>query len=418
MSQRKYLKREQSFYLFLMISAYISTLGFGTFYFIADVGEVYQPIFGAFILYVIFGIVSFFQRVRLVTLFRLSILLACISFYIQTFYTGGINSPAVFEFVIPPLLGFFYRPIIDRFIFMGISFASLVSFLFLSYFGYTPNLLPPDYTITHAFLCGLFVFLIVGIYSILFRLALVVKNQQIGDSMKQLQETTQKLIQSEKMASLGVLSAGVAHEINNPLNFIRGGIEVMEKGLKEEGKEFEVDPYIHVIKEGLERAATIVNSLSHFSRQTKAMDEPCNLHEILDNSLVMLQHKLKYKGVVKKEYDNSAAIILGNEGKLHQAFINFIANAEHAIDENGVITLKTMVTEKRVTVEISDTGVGISRENINKISDPFFTTKPVGKGTGLGLSITYNIIEEHRGTIKVSSKAGKGTKFSILFNRL
>ncbi|MEM7297633.1 MAG: histidine kinase dimerization/phospho-acceptor domain-containing protein, partial [Bacteroidota bacterium] len=361
-----------------MITACISTLGFGTFYLISGVKEVYQTSYGAFILFAIFGVLSFFIKNKLVTLFRLSVLLTALAFYIQIYFTGGINSPALFEFIIPPLLAFFYRPVIDRYVFMGVSFTALISFWLLTKYGYTQDLLPQEYRIIHAFICGLFVFLIVGIYTVLFRWALIVKNRQIGDSMKQLQETTQKLIQSEKMASLGVLSAGVAHEINNPLNFIRGGIEVMEKGIKEEGKKFEIDPYIHVIKEGLERAATIVNSLSHFSRQTQSMDEPCDLHDVLNNSIVMLQPKLKYKGEVKKAYDKSSAVILGNEGKLHQAFLNIISNAEQAIDENGVITIKTLVTEKRITVEISDTGVGISKENLNKISDPFFTTKPVG----------------------------------------
>lgn len=416
MRERQYLKRQQGFYLFLMISAYVSTVGFGTFYLFADIPQIYIPTYSAFGLFVLFGVISFFTR-GLVALFRLSISIATLAFYNQAFHTGGIQSPAVFEFVIPPLLAFFYRPILDRYIFMGISFLAMLSFWPLSSHGIVENLLPPDLSIIHAGLCGIFVFLIVAIFSVLFRTALVMKNKQIGDSMKQLQETTQKLIESEKMASLGVLSAGVAHEINNPLNFIRGGIEVLETGLNEKNGEFKADPYVHVIKEGLSRAATIVNSLNHFSRQTESMDETCDLHEVLDNSVIMLQPKLKYKGRVIKEYDDKPAVIFGNEGKLHQAFLNIISNAEQAIDEDGTITIKTSISSKNIKIEIIDTGVGITSENLNRISDPFFTTKPVGKGTGLGLSITYRIIEEHKGDIKVSSKVGKGTKFILTFHR-
>ena len=236
--------------------------------------------------------------------------------------------------------------------------------------------------------------------------------------MAQLRDTTQKLIYSEKMASLGMLSAGVAHEINNPLNFIRGGIEILERDLKnpeEEGENMEAS--FDVIKEGLSRASVIVNSLGHFSRQTDAMNETCDLHAILENTLIMLQHKLKYKGKLIKTYDQLPAIIQGNEGRLHQAFLNFIANAEEAIDEDGVITIDTKVGQDTIEVSIKDTGVGIRKEHLDRISDPFFTTKPVGEGTGLGLAISYRIIEDHQGRIQVQSKHGKGTCFTIIFGR-
>ncbi len=300
---------------------------------------------------------------------------------------------------------------------MVVSAICMASMYLLTKFELTQNLIPEYLANTHGLLCSVFVFSIVSIYTFLFRNALVIKNQQIGESMKKLQDTTHKLIQSEKMASLGMLSAGVAHEINNPLNFIKGGIEVLEDGLKEEKElQFEAAPCIHVIKEGLSRATVIVNSLNHFSRNTESMNETCDLHEIIDNSLVMLQPKLKYKGNVMKEFDNNRLVISGNEGKLHQAFLNIISNAEQAIEKNGTIKVKTAKNGKKIKVEITDDGVGISKENLKKISDPFFTTKPVGKGTGLGLSITYKIIEDHNGSIDVSSKPGKGSKFVISFD--
>ncbi|MEP1034046.1 ATP-binding protein [Ekhidna sp.] len=412
----KYLNREQGFYLFLMMSAYVSTLVFGTYYYMADLPKLYIPTYGAFILFSLYGLLSFLSQIGLVTLFRLSITTALLAFFNQVYYTGGVLSSGLLEFVIPPLLAFFYRPIIDRYFFMALSGISLVAMFILTSLGFTTNLLPKALSVQHGILCAAFVFTIVSIYTFLFRNALVIKNKKIGDSMKELQDTTHKLIQSEKMASLGMLSAGVAHEINNPLNFIKGGIEILEDGLNEENElKFEAAPSIHVIKEGLSRATVIVNSLNHFSRHTDSMDEKCNLNEILNNSLVMLQPKLKYKGEVVKELTQNIPVITGNEGKLHQAFLNILSNAEQAIGKNGTVTVKSKQIKDKVVVEIIDDGEGINKENLKKISDPFFTTKPVGKGTGLGLAITYKIIEEHNGKITVTSKPGKGTKFTISF---
>ncbi|WP_462253876.1 sensor histidine kinase [Ekhidna sp.] len=401
-----------------MFAAYISTLTFGVYYFRLGIPELYYPTFLAFLLFVIFSALSFFSVLSLVTLFRLSVITTLLAFYNQIFFTGGVLSAGILEFIIPTLLAFFYRPVRDRYIFMSISGLALISIFILSGLGYTRNELPAESELTHGIICATFIFTIISIFTFLFRNALIVKNKKIGDSMKELQETTHKLIQSEKMASLGMLSAGVAHEINNPLNFIKGGIEVLEEGLNEEKSlKFEAEPCIHVIKEGLSRATVIVNSLNHFSRRTDSMNETCDLNEILNNSLVMLQPKLKYKGKVIKELSEEKLTLKGNEGKLHQAFLNILSNAEQAIERNGTVTVKTKGLKTKTVVEIADNGEGISKENLKKISDPFFTTKPVGKGTGLGLSITYKIIEEHNGKIRVTSKQGKGTKFVISFNK-
>lgn len=400
-----------------MIAAYVSTLGFGTYYYLIGIPDLYQPTYGAFLMFVIFGFISYFTK-RLVLLFRLSITTAFLAFFNQVWYTGGIQSTALFVFIIPPLLAFFYRPVRDRFIFMAVSFVVMVVFWPLTKYGYTHSLLPPAEHNIHGLICGVFVFVIVAIFTVLFRTAIVDKNKKLGNSMIQLRDTTQKLIHSEKMASLGMLSAGVAHEINNPLNFIKGGIELLEQDMKEmNGSYDQMQESFDLIKEGLSRASVIVHSLSHFSRQTDAMDEACDLHKILDNSIVMLQHKLKYKGKLLKRYDDQPAIVTGNEGRLHQAFLNFIANAEEAIDEKGEIEIWTRVTDQLVKVLIRDTGVGIKKEDLSKIQDPFFTTKPVGEGTGLGLAISYRIIEDHKGTVQVQSKPGQGTSFEIKFSR-
>ena len=297
-----------------MISAYLSTLGFGTFYYHLGIKEIYLPTYIAFSLFTAYGISSFYKS-NLVLLFRLSIITATLAFCNQIWHTGGVLSPAIFELIVPPLLAFFYRPAKDRYVFMGVAIAIIFSFWPLTKMGFTSSLVATEFLEVQQVMCSLYVFLIISIFSVLFRTATVDKNKKLGDSMTQLRDTTQKLIHSEKMASLGMMSAGVAHEINNPLNFIKGGIEILERDLQGmEDVTEKAQASFEIIKEGLLRASVIVNSLSHFSRQTDAMDEPCDLHAILDNSVVMLQHKLKYKGKLLRTYDINPAMIRGNEG--------------------------------------------------------------------------------------------------------
>lgn len=242
-------------------------------------------------------------------------------------------------------------------------------------------------------------------------------NESLKETLDNLQKTQNQLVQSEKMASLGVLSAGVGHEINNPLNFIKGGVNALASHLKNQNENLtnEVKPYIDIINEGVNRATAIVKGLSHFSRQSIKQNEACDLHKILDNCLLILNSKLKHKAVVEKMYDTALPALIGNEGQLHQAFLNLLSNAEQAIEAKGLIRIHTTVEQGQLKVVISDNGHGIAEEHLPKISDPFFTTKAPGEGTGLGLSITYKIVADHHGKINVSSALNKGTEFVILF---
>ena len=235
--------------------------------------------------------------------------------------------------------------------------------------------------------------------------------------MEDLQKTQEQLIQSEKMASLGVLSSGVAHELNNPLNFIKGGVNALGNELKDLGepKQSEIKTFIDIINEGVNRASVILNGLSHYSRKSDQQNEACDIHKILENCLVMLSNRLKHRITVEKFFANEPITLTGNEGKLHQAFINILSNAEQAIQGEGAIRIRTGITEGRKFISIEDTGMGISEENLKRIGDPFFTTKAPGEGTGLGLSIAYRIIENHGGEISVTSEIAKGAKFLLLF---
>jgi PAS domain S-box-containing protein len=243
------------------------------------------------------------------------------------------------------------------------------------------------------------------------------QHTELEETLSSLQQAQRELIQSEKMASLGVLAAGVAHEINNPLNFIYAGITGIDAYLKENTKEQNADvaPLVQGVFEGVKRAAAIVSSLSRYSRSDDAHTSNCDLHLIVDNCLVMLQNQMKNRIEVVKNYTNHPYNFKCIESKMHQAILNVLANAAQSIEGKGEITITTSVKASKLSLIVSDSGCGISPENMSKILDPFFTTKEPGKGTGLGLYITYNIIHEHGGTIEFESEVGKGTKVIVEF---
>jgi C4-dicarboxylate-specific signal transduction histidine kinase len=237
----------------------------------------------------------------------------------------------------------------------------------------------------------------------------------LEESYRSLKDTQQQLVRAEKMASLGVLIAGIGHEINNPLNYIKGGIDGIKQFLKNRKLDIdrETSEYIKIMDEGVDRAAAILKGLSHAARQTDTMMESCNIHQILDNTLLILNNSFKEKITLHKDYCEDEIVVRGNDGKLHQLFINIITNAEQAIEKSGEIKIRTTSSNDYAEITIEDNGVGISKENINKIADPFFTTKDPGVGTGLGMYIANSIVEEHGGSWEIDSEENKGTKVII-----
>ncbi len=263
----------------------------------------------------------------------------------------------------------------------------------------------------------------------------------------QIQEVQNQLVQSEKMASIGQLAAGVAHEINNPIGYISSNL-VSLKGYLEDlfglislyeaneanGIDAELLQQIQNFKqqidleflktdmldllsesrEGAMRVKKIVHDLKDFSHVGGDDDwQWVNLHVGLESTLNIVHNEIKYKARVVKEFADIPDInCLPHQ--LNQVFMNLLVNAAHAIEKDGIITVRTRLQDSKVLVEVSDNGSGISPQHLNKIFDPFFTTKPVGKGTGLGLSVSYNIIKKHNGEIQVISKPGEGTTFRIL----
>jgi hemerythrin-like metal-binding protein len=272
-------------------------------------------------------------------------------------------------------------------------------------------------------------------------------HDQLEDAYRKLQETQGQLLQSEKMASIGQLAAGVAHEINNPIGYVYSNIGSLQKYLDE--LFMVLDAYeraepllaqhpgtlegIQAVKqkvdmvflkedlaalmcesrEGIMRVKKIVQNLKDFSRA--GSDEEWQLTDLrqgLDSTLNIVWNEIKYKAEVNKEY-NEIADVECLPSQINQVFMNLMINAAQAIEERGTITIRTGIQDDKVWVEVSDTGNGVAPEHLNRIFEPFFTTKPVGKGTGLGLSVSYSIIQIHHGNIEVTSEVGCGTTFRI-----
>jgi signal transduction histidine kinase len=222
----------------------------------------------------------------------------------------------------------------------------------------------------------------------------------------------QQLITSEKMASLGLLSAGIAHEVNTPLT----GISSFCQFILDNPRDPENIQMILKIQDQVQRANKIIRSLLNFSRQKGEVPTELDLNKIINESIALVEHTLKKKNItLNKEY-NFKNKLYGYSIRIQQMFINLLINAYDAItDSNGLISISGIETNSDVMIRIKDNGKGIDSKYMKKIFDPFFTTKGKGKGTGLGLSITYTIVQEHYGDITVNSKQGKGTTFIITF---
>ncbi len=279
-----------------------------------------------------------------------------------------------------------------------------------------------------------------------FETSLKRSKQVLNDTLSHLTKAQNRLIQSEKMASLGKLSTGIAHEINNPVNFIYTALPPFKetlnhvfslfdicKGFKynrqqsindiinqlklyEEKSDFnstknDINCFFDIISEGANRVIKIVQSMQQFSSGNKVMDR-ANINEAIDSILNLLSNKIKTRISIIKDYtDNS--IIECNLTQISQVLMNIISNSVHAIDNKGEIKIKTNRKKCSFCINISDTGYGINKKILNKIFDPFFTTKEVGKGVGLGLFISYELIKKHQGSINAVSETGKGTTFQI-----
>jgi PAS domain S-box-containing protein len=277
------------------------------------------------------------------------------------------------------------------------------------------------------------------------------KNRELGRAYSDLKESQKKIIQQEKLASIGQLAAGVAHEINNPMGFITSNLNSLKKYMTripefirtqteaveklagerdckgdsvvgrvaERRRSLKIDYLLEdagsLISESLDgayRIARIVKDLKNFSRIDEIGFKPADINEGIESTLNIVWNELKYKATVRKEY-GEIPFTSCNLGQLNQVFMNLLVNAAHAIVDKGEIAIRTWHDDAFIYVSVADTGVGIPEGRLARIFEPFYTTKEVGKGTGLGLSIANDIIVKHNGTIEVASKVGEGTTFTL-----
>jgi signal transduction histidine kinase len=223
----------------------------------------------------------------------------------------------------------------------------------------------------------------------------------------------EQLQQREKLSSIGLLAAGVAHEVNTPLTGVSSYTQMLLGMLNENDPKHAL---LQKVRTQAERATNIVNNLLNFSR-TGSATEFCEVDvaRVLDDTLQLLEPQLRLSQIdIVRRYDKDAPEAYANAGKLQQVFTNLILNARDAIPDGGRIVVATETADDgSLVAEISDTGIGIAPENVAKIYDPFFTTKGVGQGTGLGLAVSYGIVQEHAGHMAVDSTPGQGTTFRI-----
>ncbi|MFN8206725.1 MAG: ATP-binding protein [Bacteroidales bacterium] len=238
-------------------------------------------------------------------------------------------------------------------------------------------------------------------------------------ALNNLQKAQRQLIQSEKMASIGTLASGIAHEINNPLNFIKGGMygldNYMQQALQNLSEEDtkEMQSVILNIHQGIDRAAEVVRSLSYFTSRNSDEKMKCNVFEAINHCLVILSSQLGSRIMVSKNFVSGKPEVMMNESKLHQALLNILTNSVQAIEKEGLIAIHTSMSESGLEIKIEDNGCGIPLEILSRITDPFFSTRGPDKGTGLGLSISYQIIREAGGNLEIESEPGRGTRATI-----
>ena len=224
----------------------------------------------------------------------------------------------------------------------------------------------------------------------------------------------EQIAQADKLASIGQLSAGIAHEINNPLGIILGYTQLL---IRSEQADFEKLQDLKTIEKHVRSCKTIVEDLLNFARTSPSRQNLIRIDETIDDVLQFVRQHADFDRVkVRRTYDRSVPEMLLDKEKIKQVFMNLILNAQHAMQEKGILSLTTVhrPEEKRVEVKISDTGYGINKQDLPRIFDPFFTTKPTGEGTGLGLSVSYGIVKNHGGEILVESEEGNGSTFTVV----
>ncbi|TWI58669.1 PAS domain-containing protein [Pseudomonas duriflava] len=264
------------------------------------------------------------------------------------------------------------------------------------------------------------------------------KQDEQDQLLRKLEVANSQLLQSEKLAAIGQLAAGVAHEINNPIGYVFSNLKTLggyvhdllriidavdnvssldelrniKHSLEYNYIRSDIEAVISESEDGIDRVKRIIGALKDFSHIDEEEFRPVSLHRGIDTTLNVVNNELKYKAEVIKEYGDLPDVEC-IPSQINQVVMNLLVNAAHSIEQFGRITIRSRQEDSWVWLEVEDTGKGIEAKILNRIFEPFFTTKPIGKGTGLGLALSYTIIQKHHGRIEVFSEVGKGTRFRV-----
>ena len=237
--------------------------------------------------------------------------------------------------------------------------------------------------------------------------------ERIRQANEELKKTHEKMVQSEKLASMGVLTAGVAHEINNPLGGIFNCLQILKQNSEDPKLR---EKYLDLVREGMDRIELTVSKLLWMSRKTEGAPVEVTIRNAVESAYSFLKYKIRDGGLIFRNEVPEDLRFLFDVHDLQQLLLNLFINAVHAMESEGVLTVRAARQDSTVAIEVIDTGCGIPPENIGRVFDPFFTTKPTGEGTGLGLWLTYEIVRNYDGKIAVESETGKGSRFIMRFS--
>jgi signal transduction histidine kinase len=393
-----------------------------------------------FLLYsIILYVLILFFRVHVRKFYLAALILDLCFVYLLVRETGGIASNFYLAFYLLAALHSFYYGLL-----MGIVVAAISCALYLT----SGNLSTGTIQWTDLALRVSFLFIVSVSLGILsekekkdrkdiekLNIALASEKVNLQNAYTDLERAQQQLMQSEKLASIGTLASGVAHEIRNPLDGIQNCIGSI---IRDPDNKEQTERYLRLIQDGLDRMESTVRKLLDFARQSRLVTVTVNVDNVITGALELVEHNLRDKRmVVRRLKSNGEHLVRGDPQYLQQAFLNIILNAIDAMSEGGTLTVELSRVRWQppgsrhdlgpgkvepgstfegnfIGITFTDTGCGIPKENLNKIFDPFFSTKSVGKGTGLGLSVCLGIIREHKGYIEVESKVGEGSTFRVL----
>lgn len=355
---------------------------------------------------VLYSIPNLKKHAKLISFFSFAQDIFFVSFLLQ--FTKGIDSPLHIVYCI-----FIIRA--------AINYPSVREMLLVCFVIFSPIYFYGLYLVqgSFSFLAGkdflvIYLFLMLVFLSSFGVVYLINKQKErIEKNLQEIRDLQTQLIQSGKLSGIGQLAAGVAHEINNPLANILGFTQLLLRDMPATQLEKRED-FLKIERSAI-RCKRIIESLLKFSHQTDFELSPTNINQVIEDTFQLIGHQLDISGIkVTTNLQNGFPKVLVDASQIQQVLVNITLNAIDAMPKGGELKIETDLIRDHISVKISDTGCGISPENIDKIFEPFFTTKDVGKGVGLGLSIAYGIISKHEGIIKVESKIGKGATFEIL----